>query len=118
HLAAGRIEAEDSRVAAGRPEQIEQALDRRRFSCAVAAEEAVAAAGRDPEAEAVDGVGPSVSPNEIPDLDGGYLVVHSVLTLAGPRPRSVIVAARARLRSKSSNRSSARRRNSALPICR
>src|SRR5204862_3672731 len=108
HLVAGRIEAEDSRFAAGRSQQIEQALDRRRFSGAVAAEEAVAAAGRHPQAEAVDGVGASVSANEIPDLDGGYLVGHSVLTLA----------LRARLRSKSSNLSSARRRNSALPICR
>ena len=118
HLVAGRIEAEDSRFAAGRSQQIEQALDRGRFSGAVAAEEAIAAAGRHPQAEAVDGIGPSVSPNEIPRLDGRHLIAHDVLILAGPGLRSVSVALRARLRSKSSIRSSARRRNSALPICR
>ena len=109
HLAAGGIEAEDARFAARRSQQVEEALDRRRFSGAVAAEEAVASTRRHTQVEAVDGIGPSVFPNEMRGLYGRHVMAHNT-------PESV--AARTRLRSKSSNRSSASRRNSALPICR
>ena len=66
---ARRIEAEHAHRAARRPQQIQQALDRRRLAGAVAAEEAVAAAGLDAQVEAVDRVGATEPADEAGDLD-------------------------------------------------
>jgi hypothetical protein len=57
---ARRVQAEDLDLTARRTQQVQQALDRRRLAGAVAAEEAVAAAGLDAKTQAVDGIGAAV----------------------------------------------------------
>ncbi len=70
-LVARRIEAEDPRLAARRPQQVQQALDGRGLAGAVPAEEPVAAARLHAQVEAVDGVGAAVAADEIANLDDG-----------------------------------------------
>src|SRR6185503_7699263 len=108
HLVAPRVHTEHLHAAARGPEQVEQALDRRGLAGAVAAEEAVAAARRDAQAQAVDGVGARVAAHQVVDLDRRGLRIH------GCHP----FAARARACSNVSKRSSTRRTSSPRGTCR
>src|SRR5688572_8186568 len=107
-LVAHRVESEDTRLAAGGAEQIEQALDGRRLAGAVSAEQAVTAARGDAQREAVNRIMAAVTTDEITDVDRRCLVAHHCHPCE----------ARARFRANASNRPSASRRNSGLSICR
>ncbi len=104
HFCLARIEPEDAHRAARWAQQVQETLDRRRLAGAVAAEEAVAAAGFDLERESVHGVGMPVAPHQPIDVDGR--VVRHVATFLW------------RCSSKESRRSSTSLRNSARVTCR
>src|ERR1039458_8910920 len=74
-----RVEAEHARRAGIGPEQIKQALDRRGFARAVAAEKAVAFAGAHVQREAVHGIQLAVTAVEVVDFNDVRVSVHVVL---------------------------------------
>lgn len=76
-LVSRRIETKEPRGAAARPQQVQQAFDRRRLSRAVTAKKSIAAARLHAQVESVNGVGAAVSPGEVSYFDRGGVVIHS-----------------------------------------
>src|SRR5687767_10109890 len=79
HVVPRRIESEHSRLTAGWPNKVEQALDRGRLAGSIPSEEAVTAARLHLQVQSVDRVGVSEASNQIADLDGVRLVAHKSL---------------------------------------
>ena len=108
HFVARRIQAEDLHLPARRPQQVQQAFDRRRLAGPVTAKEAVAASRLHLQVEAGDGVGPSEAAHELVDRDDGGFGIHGCPHFTAP----------SRCCWNASYRSAASRRNSALPTWR
>ena len=84
-LVSNRIKTKDPRSATGRTNQVQEALDRRRFPGAVAAKQAVTAAGGNAQVEPIDGVGPAVAADEVVNLDRGCVIGHDESRVRGTR---------------------------------